>query len=164
MFVPYHALPSSARIWIYTSSTPLTPQEQAYISTELQAFCESWTAHQEPLQASFVLIEGHFVVLAVNEEVCKVSGCSIDKSVGIMRKIGEKLQKDFFNRLQVGVQLPTGVQVLNIEQLKTAIANGTVEASTPCFNVAAMTKQELLNPYRPLAETWVKKYLKMLTA
>jgi hypothetical protein len=163
MFVSFHTLPTTAKIWIYTSAMPLTQEEQSYIATELQAFCEGWTAHQEPLQASFDIIEGHFVVLGVNEQVAAASGCSIDKSVGIMRKIGEKLEKDFFNRLQVGVQLPSGIQVLSTEQLKTAIARGEVTPTTPCFNVAALTKQELLNPYKPLAETWAKKYLKMVT-
>jgi hypothetical protein len=94
-------LAEHSRVWVYQANRFLSEQEIVAISNALSQFIESWNAHGASLYAGFEIISSRFVVLAVDEEKALASGCSIDKSVHFFQKIGEQLNIDFFNRMQV---------------------------------------------------------------
>jgi hypothetical protein len=94
-------LAEHSRVWVYQANRFLTEQEVEIISASLSQFIEGWNAHGAALYAGFEIISNRFVVLAVDEEKALASGCSIDKSVHFFQKIGEQLNIDFFNRMQV---------------------------------------------------------------
>jgi hypothetical protein len=101
MFIPFENLPADSRVWIYTGSRSFTETEADLITELLKQFCEQWVAHGHPLQSSFLILENQFVVLAVNEDFHNPSGCSIDSSVGVVRKIHDITGIDLLDRKRV---------------------------------------------------------------
>ncbi|MCU0356570.1 MAG: hypothetical protein MUE95_03220 [Cyclobacteriaceae bacterium] len=165
MFVPFESLPDQSRVWVYQSVRPLTPGEQETISSYLQEFTQHWQAHQQPLQASFTILNDHYVVLAVNESYNQASGCSIDTSVRAMQQIVQQLHIDFFNRNYVGFMMEDRVVMLKLSELADKQAAGLWNEDTMVFNALAGTKGEINNRWLLKAsETWLTRYLKKQTA
>src|SRR5690606_11396215 len=90
-----------SKVWIYQSNRLFTHSDLAYLHETLAAFTESWTAHTQQLKAGYEIKYGHFIILIVDETLTGASGCSIDKSVHLMKEIEQKLNIDLFDRFQV---------------------------------------------------------------
>ena len=75
MSVPLTSLPDSARVWIYGTDRPLTPEERDALMVDLRAFVDIWTAHGTALRAGVEWIEDRFAVVAVDEASAPASGC-----------------------------------------------------------------------------------------
>ncbi len=78
MYIPFEQMPDHARVWVYQSVKPLDAPTQAALTEALEQFTRGWDSHGIPLWASFRLLHGHFIVLAVDETAKDASGCSID--------------------------------------------------------------------------------------
>ena len=161
MYVDFEKLPDHARLWIYLAERPLSQEEEKTIDATLREFMNVWAAHGEPLQASFKIVDRHFVVLAVDEHVHKASGCSIDASVHAMKEVSRQTGIDFFNRNLVPFQ-QAGHDVLLIlrSELKQKLATGVWNARTITFNILADT----VGAYRtnwtiPAEKSWLSRYL-----
>lgn len=98
-------LSPSSKIWIYKSNRELTASEQELIRKELDIFIPQWAAHGSSLFGGAEVLENWFVVLAVDESQTMASGCSIDTSVQFMKALGKELNVDFFDRMQVLMDL-----------------------------------------------------------
>lgn len=98
MYIPFETLPAHARLWLYHVPRPLTEVEKQTITEKLQHFCKNWEAHNVPLQTSFTFLHEQFIALAVDENIERPSGCSIDGSVRVIREIGGFLNADLFKR------------------------------------------------------------------
>src|SRR5690349_21786948 len=98
MFVPFDSLPSSSRIWIYQSDKPFNSTQRQILSELLLAFTESWTAHGNPMKASFQLPYDHFIILAADEHYAEANGCSIDDSVRTIRVAAERTGLNLLDR------------------------------------------------------------------
>lgn len=165
MFVPFDSLPDSARIWIYQADRPLTKQHQEIITTSLTSFCQQWTAHNQPLQASFAIRNDHYIVLSVDEGFTDASGCSIDTSVREMTRLAHLLNIDFFNRTRVGFWINGCVELVDLKALPQKRDEGFWFADTPVFNTMAATIGELKERWLvKAADTWLNRYLKKQTA
>ena len=57
MFVAFHELPATARVWIYQASRPLTDTELTAVQPALQQFAEAWTSHGRTLRASLIRVK-----------------------------------------------------------------------------------------------------------
>lgn len=94
-------LSPNSRVWVYKSNRKLTSPEQTFIREELDIFIPQWASHGNKLFGGAEVVEDWFVVLAVDETQSMASGCSIDTSVQFMKAVGNELNVDFFNRMQV---------------------------------------------------------------
>ena len=94
-------MPDESRVWIYLCNRILNDQEANLIEGQIKKFTRSWKAHQKPLSANGQLLYNQYIVLAVDESVEPISGCSIDSSVHLVKTIEKHLEVDFFNRLNV---------------------------------------------------------------
>ena len=94
-------MPDESRVWIYLCNRILNDQEANLIEGQIKKFTRSWKAHQKPLSANGQLLYNQYIVLAVDESVEPISGCSIDSSVHLVKTIENHLEVDFFNRLNV---------------------------------------------------------------
>jgi hypothetical protein len=159
MFIPFENIALSSRLWIYQAQRPLNESEIQLIGTKLQNFMQHWEAHQQPLQASFEVFHKQFVCLAVDEQQQNATGCSIDKSVAVMREIGETLQVDFFDKLAICYMADERVKTAKVSEIKSKIINGEFAANTMVFDNTIQEKK-LLNAWlKPAEQTWLKKYL-----
>jgi len=94
-------MPDESRVWTYLCNRILNDQEANLIEGQIEKFTRSWKAHQKPLSANGQLLYNQYIVLAVDESVEPISGCSIDSSVHLVKTIENHLEVDFFNRLNV---------------------------------------------------------------
>ncbi|MBX2897475.1 MAG: hypothetical protein KF763_18680 [Cyclobacteriaceae bacterium] len=159
MFLPFENLPDESRVWIYTGSRAFTEKETEIITALLHAFCEQWVAHSHPLQSSFQILENQFVVLAVNEDFHNPSGCSIDSSVGVLRKIQETTGIDLLDRSRVPFIINQKIELIPLAHLRVQFQQGILQAETLTFNTLAETKGQLEHWKLPAESTWLAKYL-----
>jgi hypothetical protein len=159
MVLPYDNIADEARVWVYQSNRGLTPNEKSLIINYLEAELAAWQAHQQPLQAAVEVFDECFVVLAVDEQYESPSGCAIDKSVHWFQTLGQRLGLDFLDRSVKIINNHQQVVSVPINQIKTAVANGTITADTLIVNTLAKTKADWTHHrLQPAAEGWLKRY------
>ncbi len=159
MFIPFENLSAQSRLWVYQANRLLTAHEIELLKGKLQHFTQHWEAHQQPLQASFEILHQQFVLVSVDEQRQQATGCSIDKSVALMKEMSDLLQIDFFDRLTICYQIGQNIRTVNLATLKQEIANGGILPATLVFDNTIQQKQQLENQWlRPANQTWLKKY------
>lgn len=159
MYVPFDQLPPYSRVWVYQISRPLSPEEEERMNQRLQAFVTEWSSHGRELQASFLLPERHFIVLATNEKVATASGCSIDKSVGFLRQLEQEFHVTLFDRTQLAFKQGGQVQTVPMAQVKKLIADGLLLADALYFDPLVETVGGLREQWpKPAKETWLARY------
>lgn len=148
-----------SKVWIYQADRFLKEEEVQHISSEINEFVSSWTAHGSALAGSGRVEYGLFVVLEVDEEQAGVTGCSVDKSVHFLKALGTKYNVDFFNRLKVSFRdHEDKVRLVDREDFVALISSGMVNAETIVFNNLVQNSEELqLNWQIPFKDSWHSK-------
>ena len=91
MRVDFKNMPDNSRIWIYQSDRDLNESEISIIDDKTTTFLDSWQAHGKDLECSYSIINRRFIVIAVNENINPIGGCSIDYSLQLDIELTEKL-------------------------------------------------------------------------
>ena len=160
MFVEFDQLPSDARVWIYTSNRKITPSDAALIDRALRDFTHEWAAHGAPLKSSYKILQDHFILLAVDEQAQGPSGCSIDTSVNVIKKIGAETGINFFDRSLVPFIIEDEVVLLRLGDLKQKYNSGVWNGQTATFNILAGTLREVRDHWiMPAEKSWLKRYM-----
>jgi hypothetical protein len=160
MIVPFNKLPGNSKVWIYQASHFMNQAEKEIISSNLQLFLESWTAHEASLKAGFEILYDLFVVIAVDESFNNASGCSIDKMVNFMKSAGEKTGIDFFNRMRVAWLQGEKVEHMNLHEFTAAISQGKIDNNVVVFNNLVTDVNEFNASWKQLLqESWVNSML-----
>ena len=79
------------RIWIYQADRELTAADKARILNKLELFTAEWKAHGRPLAAKAEVRYDRFIILMVDDAIAPPTGCSIDKSVYLLKEIEKEL-------------------------------------------------------------------------
>ena len=160
MYLPFTELPGHSRVWIYPANRPLTASEKVNASELLKAFCEQWSAHKHPLNASFRIDYDRFLVVAVDEKSAAASGCSIDSSVHTIQQIGNELKLDLFDRTRIPFLKEGSILEFSLKDLKTAFQSGSIGPRDQTFNLLASTKEEWeSNGLVAVEKSWLARYL-----
>lgn len=155
-----HLAPES-KLWMYTASRDLLPEEQLEIQKSIDTFCTGWTAHNHQLKASGGILHHRLLWLAVDETQAGASGCSIDKSVHFLQKLGAALQTDFFSRTLVGIGQEQGnIRWVEMKEISGQLAAAELNAESPVIDTTLKTFGELNELMKPLKETWLRRYLR----
>lgn len=161
MFIPFEQLPVHSRIWIYQSDRLLEASEIETIDFALRYFTQNWEAHQHPLQASYQILYQRFIILAVNQDHYEPSGCSIDKSVAVIRHIEQEFGLKLFDRLTIAYWENGQIKTLKSKELKEKIERGEFLSETLVFNNTVQSKKDLDAHWQvPAYQTWLAKYFK----
>jgi|CXWJ01.1.fsa_nt_gi hypothetical protein len=156
MYIPFEALPGSARIWIYQADRKFTEEEISKISERGKVFVEQWIAHQQTLKASFKVFHNLFLIIGVDESYNDASGCSIDKSIHFIREVEKTFNVNLFNRLNVVYNQNNENQILHFTKLKNLLKENSISLDTKIYNNLIATKQELENNWLVnIKESWV---------
>ncbi len=148
-----------SRIWIYQASRPLTFTEQSKMARSASGFVSQWAAHGHPLSATFDILHDQFLVIAVDESTQMATGCSIDSSVHMVKKLEEDLEVSFFDRLLVAYWSEEKVKTIHATKVKEKIQDGSFSRETLVFNHAVTTLEQWKNGWLvPAESTWLKKY------
>lgn len=152
--------PDDSRVWIYNSSQAFSNQEVESINLELARFCQDWTSHNNQLFASAKVFHNKFIILMLDESKAGASGCSIDKSVALIKNLQQKYGKDLFNRMNFSFVENGQVISMEKEQFKEAFENGKLNDDTIVFDHLVKTKKALQSEWtKPLKDSWHKRFV-----
>ena len=155
MFVPYSEIANSSKIWIYQSDRILSDKEVSFIQQKLLTFCNEWKAHQAHLKSSYKILHNRFIILLVDEQQQKASGCSIDSSVKVIKEIEAEFGIDLFNRTQIAFEQKGEIITLSIPEFKKVVQSDTI-----VFNNLVTTKADLEENWKTVASnSWHAKFL-----
>lgn len=156
----WDAFPSESKIWIYHTKDPFTEAEQIEATKYLLQFCSDWTAHNNALYATAKIFHDRFIVLMVDESKAGASGCSIDKSVSFVKMLGEKYNKDLFNRMIFSYIDNDTVVSVDQSQFQEAYRSNVITDQTKVFDHMVGTKNDLeSNWLKPLSSSWHKRFV-----
>ncbi|GHE23759.1 ABC transporter ATPase [Sphingobacterium griseoflavum] len=145
------------RVWVYQCNRFLHDEEIARIEDILSEFVLQWTAHGNQLAGSFSIRYGLFLMLMVDEEKAMVTGCSIDKSVHLLKKIEQELGISLFDRMQIAYRDPSSGNILIVgrDTFSSLVRDGGVHAETIVFNNMLTQVDELDKKWEvPLKDSW----------
>ncbi|MGJ1206372.1 ABC transporter ATPase [Sphingobacterium lactis] len=144
------------KVWIYQADRFLTQPEYEEASTRLQDFIQEWTAHGSQLAGKAEIKYNLFIILIVDEEVAQVTGCSIDKSVRVLKELEESLNIGFFNRTLIPYRDVEGnIQLVSRDVFEELCKQGEVHQDTIVFNNLAQTESEYQQHWEvPFKDSW----------
>lgn len=147
------------RVWIYQANRFLTDDEAQSVNAALANFVASWTAHGSALAGTGSLRDKLFLVLEVDEAQAGVTGCSIDKSVHFLKKLGQDLGVDFLDRMKVSFRAEDGqVKLVTRSEFESLIEKRVVTADTIVFNNLIQNSAELATQWEiPFKDSWHSK-------
>lgn len=152
-------LPGHSRVWIYQASRFLNAEEINHIQDKIDAFSESWHAHGAPLSAQIKVLHNLFIVIAVDEMVAKASGCSIDKSVRLIKELESELDIALTGRTTVAYfDAGNNIQLMHFNALKEKVQNGSINETLNMFNNMVSTLEDMKNNWvMPIKDSWLNK-------
>lgn len=159
MYVPFSHLPANARLWIYGINKTLNEQERSAIKEDLTAFLTQWTAHQQSLEASFLIPYDAFIVIALNENKTTASGCSIDTSIHFLQQLEKKYSIALFDRMQVAIKHSDTIERHSLAAFKEQVKVGICTKETVVFNNLVNTKEAFESSWEtPAYLSWHKRF------
>ncbi len=159
MLVPFDTLPEDTRVWIYQSNRKFTDQEVEEIDAAVKAFVEEWTAHGDELQGSYTIRYIRFIVLAVNQQIFEVSGCSIDGSVRFIQTLEQKYGVDLLDKMNVTYKTGEFVAYKSLLDFKKMAKEKAVTKDTIVFNNLVNTLGEFNDFWEvPAYESWHNRF------
>lgn len=145
----------NARLWIYQSDRILNNDEVNAIQKILNEFTSEWQAHGHALAALGEVIHSQFIVLSVDEQIAGATGCSIDKSVNLMKEIEQQFGINLFDRFRIAFRQDQSIINCNKEEFTQLIQSGKIKSDTPVFNNLISTRKELLSNWEiPFRQSW----------
>ena len=160
MIVDFKTMPDDSRIWIYQSNRDFNESEIGIINDKTTSFLDNWQAHGKDLECSYSIIDKRFIIIAVNESVNPIGGCSIDFSLQLIKDISNTIGIDLLNRLVVNYKLDNRIESLSLSDLKNKIKDGDFSLETIIFNTAINSKSDLLNNFEiDIRSSWLSKFI-----
>jgi len=145
----------NSRIWIYQANRSLSNEEQELIQQKLNDFTSQWLAHGHSLAAHGEIRYQQFIILSVDEEVAGATGCSIDKSVHLMKEIENEFNLNLFDRFRVAYRNEDEVLSCSRQDFEQLLSTGKVNPDTIVFNNMVSSRKELEKLWEtPLKNSW----------
>jgi hypothetical protein len=148
----------NSRVWIYQSNRILSQEEELAILQILNNFTAEWLAHGHALAAIGEVLHHQFIILSVDEEVAGATGCSIDKSVNLMKEIEHKFNLNLFDRFRIAYRQNKEVLNCSREEFEELIKSGQINENTLVFNNLINNRNEMQTAWEiPLKDSWHAK-------
>ena len=156
----FHELPDHSRLWVYQASRNLNDTEVALIEKEFSEFSAGWAAHGKPLRNDFMVAYNRFVIVAVDEGQANASGCSIDSSVAVLKKLETELELSLFDRMRIVYKENGALKDASMNEFKELLKTGELSARTIVFNNMITSKGEWEQSWEvAVQESWHKRFL-----
>ncbi|HEM49574.1 MAG TPA: hypothetical protein ENO27_05125 [Caldithrix sp.] len=142
-----------ARIWIYGFRDALTDNELSIVKNEIENFVTNWKSHKYPVKGSYEILLNRFVILAAESSV---SGCSIDSSVSVFKKLRDEHKLDALNQDLVFYKNGTGISALSRGEFQNLVNDDKIASDTVVYNMTPT----MLGVFRagqweiPFAKSW----------
>jgi len=159
MITDFKNIPDDSRVWIYQSNKDFSDSDIKIIENKTTLFIDNWKAHGNDLQASYLIKERRFLVIAVNEKFNPIGGCSIDYSLQLVNDISNTINLDLLDRLLVNYRSENKIKSISLKDLKNKIKNRSFLPETIIFNTNVKTKKELSTDFElKISSSWLSKF------
>jgi hypothetical protein len=159
MITDFKNIPDDSRVWIYQSNKDFSDSDIKIIENKTTLFIDNWKAHGNDLQASYLIKERRFLVIAVNEKFNPIGGCSIDYSLQLVNDISNTINLDLLDRLFVNYRSENNIKSISLRDLKNKIKNRSFSPETIIFNTTIKTKKELSSDFElKISSSWLSKF------
>jgi len=154
----YDDMPFESKVWIYQSDRDFRDAEVQGIRQRMREFMEDWTAHGNTLKAFGDVYYNRFLVIMVDESIAVASGCSIDKSVHLVKEISSAFEVNLFDRLSIAYMQGSDVFVVSKAEFQQKMESKELNENTVVFNNLVNTKTTFENMWKvPLKEHYLFK-------
>lgn len=161
MLVDFSTLPKESRVWIYQANRSFTDQEILEIEDKLHTFIENWTAHGSDLQSGFTIKYKRFIVIALNQNLNKATGCSIDASVHFIQQLEKDYNVDLMDKMNVSYKQGEYIAYKTLLDFKKMAKDKAVSKNTIVFNNMVNNIAEFNENWEvPASESWHSRFLK----
>lgn len=151
----YIDLPNHSRIWIYQCDRELNTKEISVVKTDLAPFIKDWNTHGESMTSAADVFYNRFIIFFVDEKVTSASGCSIDKSVALIKSFETKFNVDFFNRTNVIYKENDEIKQKKMNDFWALRKANVITDNTLVFNNLIKTKKDFGSTWLvPFKESW----------
>lgn len=146
----------NSRVWIYQANRILNSDEENQIREDLEVFTSQWQAHGHQLTALAEIRYHRFIILVVDEARAGATGCSIDKSVNLMKGIENQFNVTLFDRFNIAYRPASGgINSCGRTEFEKLLASGEITENTIVFNNLVQTLKELNTRWEvPLKDSW----------
>lgn len=161
MLVDFNTLPEESRIWIYQANRSFTPDEIEEIEHKLGLFIENWTAHGSDLNAGYLIKYKRFIIIGLNQNLNKATGCSIDASVHFIQQLEKDYNVDLMDKMNVSYKQGEYVAYKSLVDFKKMAKDKAVSKNTIVFNNLVTNIAEFKESWEvPASESWHSRFLK----
>ena len=161
MLVDFNTLPEESRVWIYQANRSLTEQEIQDISKKLDIFISNWTAHGSDLQSGYDIVYKRFIVIGLNQNLNKATGCSIDASVHFIQQLEKEYNIDLMDKMNVSYKQGEYIAYKSLADFRKMAKDKAVSKKTIVFNNLVNTVAEFKENWEvPASESWHGRFLK----
>jgi hypothetical protein len=146
-----NTLPNSSRVWVYQANRVFTTDELSSLDEILSPFNTSWEAHGTKLNSAIEIFYDQFIVFFVDEQSQEATGCSIDKSMGLIKSIQEKLSVDMLDRMNLTYREGDSISIIKMMDFQEKAKSGEITGSTIVFNNLVETKSDFISNWETAA-------------
>ena len=160
MLVNFNSLPEESRVWVYQANRSFTDTEILEIESKLKAFLEQWTAHGGDLKAGYSVIYKRFIVIALDQNLNRASGCSIDASVHFIQQLEHDYHVDLLDKMNVSYRQGDFIAYKSLLDFKKMAKERAVSKNTVVFNNLVNTIAEFKEHWEvPANESWHSRFV-----
>jgi len=160
MLVDFNILPEESRVWIYQANRSFTDEELSELQTKLDTFIENWTAHGSDLQAGYTIKYKRFIVIGLNQNLNKATGCSIDASVHFIQQLEKDYNVDLMDKMNVSYKQGEFIAYKSLLDFKKMAKDKAVSKNTIVFNNLVTNVAEFNENWEvPASESWHSRFL-----
>ena len=150
------------KIWIYVLSKELNDDQLNQFLQNCKNFTGSWTAHDQPLAASFELHKNRLLIMKVDESAYNASGCSIDKLQRFIQLQEKEFDSELLNRFLVALDVKDSIMVVHSSKIKELLSTNVIDENTPVYDATITSSVDMKDLKKALKSTWLCKYLPSL--
>jgi len=153
-----------SRVWVFQANRFLSKDDEHKINSELSKFIPQWASHGNEIYGDFSIEKSLFILVGADEKKSPTSGCSIDSLTRVIKKLGEDLKINFFDRLTLSyVDSENKIQLLSMPEFKALMKKDQIKISTMVFNNLIETKEDLdTRWYTQVKNSWHKNLIDIL--
>jgi len=159
MFVNFESLVDTSRVWIYQSNREFLDTEITKINEILTNFIDRWNNHGDGLKSSFIIKYNQFIILAVDEDDTNASGCSIDSSVQVIKKIESEFDVNLFDRMKTAFKIGEHINLVSMIDFQKYVKEAKITKDTIVFNNMVNTKGDFKTAWETEAQnSWHTRF------
>lgn len=150
----------ASRVWIYQADRELNEVELSGINEAGFEFVQNWTAHKNPLLAGFAVYYNRFIVFAIDDSIEGASGCSIDKSIHLIREFESEYQISLLNRMNLAYKMDGNIYSCKKQEFEALLKSGKINEQTIVFNNLVENIGQFRDNWEvPLEKSWHKQMI-----